>query len=169
MYIPVHIDIISQEGIFLYFYYLLTAILRIIDVRYQLSTVFGTSLLLENRWNHDNGRQLFWDWQYQVWNTFTKKIKVGTNTKEGRRNTNIPNFVFFSFLGGSTLFGLLNISGNCLLSISGNCLLSISKLSWWLHAFEHKQTAVSWHTEYENIERKAHTNIPWTWVYLDRP
>jgi hypothetical protein len=29
--------------------------LIIIDVRYQLSTVFSTSLLLENRWNHDNG------------------------------------------------------------------------------------------------------------------
>jgi hypothetical protein len=34
------------------------------DVRYQLSTVFSTSLLLENRWNHDNGRQLLWEWQY---------------------------------------------------------------------------------------------------------
>ncbi len=36
---------------------------NIIDVRYQFSTVFTTSLLLENRWNHDNGRQLFCDWQ----------------------------------------------------------------------------------------------------------
>ncbi len=43
-----------------------TAILIIIDVRYQLSTVFSTSLLLENRWNHDNGRQLLWEWQNVV-------------------------------------------------------------------------------------------------------
>jgi hypothetical protein len=43
-----------------------TANLKIIDVRYQLSTVFSTSLLLETRWNHDNGRRLFWDWQYVV-------------------------------------------------------------------------------------------------------
>ncbi len=43
-----------------------TAILIIIDVHYQLSTVFSTSSLLENRWNHDNRRQLFWDWQYVV-------------------------------------------------------------------------------------------------------
>ncbi len=42
----------------------ITANLRIIDVRYQFSTVFSTSLLVENRSNHDNGRQLFWDWQY---------------------------------------------------------------------------------------------------------
>ncbi len=40
-----------------------TANLIIIDVRYPLSTVFSTSLLLENRWNHDNGRQLLWEWQ----------------------------------------------------------------------------------------------------------
>jgi hypothetical protein len=40
-----------------------TANPKITDVRYQLSTVFSTSLLLENRLNHDNGRQLFWDWQ----------------------------------------------------------------------------------------------------------
>ncbi len=44
-----------------------TAILRIIDVRYHHSTVFSTTLLLENRWNYDNGRQLFWDWQYMYW------------------------------------------------------------------------------------------------------
>ncbi len=44
--------------------YWITAILKIIDVRYQLSMVFSTSLLLENRWNHDNGRQLLWEWQY---------------------------------------------------------------------------------------------------------
>jgi hypothetical protein len=36
-----------------------TAILIIIDVRYHLSTVFSTSLLLGNSLNHDNGRQLF--------------------------------------------------------------------------------------------------------------
>ncbi len=41
-----------------------TANLKIIDVRYQLATVFSTSLLPENSWNLDNGRQLFWDWQY---------------------------------------------------------------------------------------------------------
>jgi hypothetical protein len=41
-----------------------TANLKIIDARYQLSTVFSTSLLPGNRWNHDNGCQLFWDWQY---------------------------------------------------------------------------------------------------------
>ncbi len=41
-----------------------TANLRIIDVRYHHSTVFSTSLLLENRWNYDNRRRLFWDWQY---------------------------------------------------------------------------------------------------------
>ncbi len=40
-----------------------TANLRIMDVCSQFSTVCSTSLLLENRWNHDNGRQLFWDWQ----------------------------------------------------------------------------------------------------------
>ncbi len=34
-----------------------TANLIIIDVCYQLSTVFSTILLLENRWNHYNGRQ----------------------------------------------------------------------------------------------------------------
>ncbi len=44
--------------------FLCTANLRIIDARYQLSTVFSTSLLLENRWNHDNRRQLLWEWQY---------------------------------------------------------------------------------------------------------
>jgi hypothetical protein len=42
---------------------MITANLIIIDVRYPLSTVFSTSLLLENRWNHDNGRQLSWEWQ----------------------------------------------------------------------------------------------------------
>jgi hypothetical protein len=47
-----------------------TANLNIIDVRCQLSTVFSTSLLLEFRWNHDNGRQLFWDWQYQTRTSF---------------------------------------------------------------------------------------------------
>ena len=41
-----------------------TANLNLIDARYQLSTVFSTSLLPGIRWNHDNGRQLFWDWQY---------------------------------------------------------------------------------------------------------
>ncbi len=53
-----------------------TANLIIIDVRYQLSTVFSTSLLLENRWNHDNGRQLFWEWQYgKLYNKIAKKKK----------------------------------------------------------------------------------------------
>ncbi len=41
-----------------------TANLKIIDARYQLSTVLSTSLLPENRWNHDNGRHLFWNWLY---------------------------------------------------------------------------------------------------------
>jgi hypothetical protein len=41
-----------------------TANLIIIDARYQLSTVFSTSLLLGNRWNHDNGRQSLWEWRY---------------------------------------------------------------------------------------------------------
>ncbi len=41
-----------------------TAILIIIDVRYQLSTVFSTSFLLGNRCNHDNGRQFCREWQY---------------------------------------------------------------------------------------------------------
>jgi hypothetical protein len=41
-------------------------ILIIIDARYQLSTVFSTSLLLKNRWNHDNGRQFLWEWQYST-------------------------------------------------------------------------------------------------------
>jgi hypothetical protein len=40
-----------------------TANLKIIDARYQLSAVFSTSFLPENRCVHDNGRQLFWDWQ----------------------------------------------------------------------------------------------------------
>jgi hypothetical protein len=31
------------------------------------STVLSTSLLLETRWNHDNWRQLFWDWQYNTY------------------------------------------------------------------------------------------------------
>jgi serine/threonine protein kinase len=52
-----------------------TANLIIIDVRYQLSTVFSTSLLLENRWNHDNGRQLLWEWQYlEMHEPFTSQM-----------------------------------------------------------------------------------------------
>ncbi len=43
--------------------------LKIIDARYQLSTVFSTSVLPENRWNHDNGRQLLWEWQYHYAHT----------------------------------------------------------------------------------------------------
>ncbi len=48
---------------YFYYDYYSTANLIIIDVRCELSTVFRTSLLLGNRRNHDNGRQLLWEWQ----------------------------------------------------------------------------------------------------------
>jgi hypothetical protein len=67
-----------------------TANLIIIDVRYQLSTVFRTSLLPENRWNHDNGRQLLWEWQYgsgldnsdckRSWTTEWQHTNTGSTT-----------------------------------------------------------------------------------------
>jgi hypothetical protein len=53
-----------------------TANLKIIDARYQLSTNFSTSLLPENRWNHDNGRQLFWDWQCHPWLRYKSMFSI---------------------------------------------------------------------------------------------
>ncbi len=57
--------------------------LKIIDARYQLPTVLSTSLLPENRWNHDNGRQLFWDWQSALyaWQHSWRQLWAGINVK----------------------------------------------------------------------------------------
>ncbi len=61
---------------------------KIIDARYQLSTVFSSSLLLENRWNPDNGRQLLWEWQY-CWFEDAAICKV-----TGNRSTDFNGFLY---------------------------------------------------------------------------
>jgi hypothetical protein len=69
-----------------------TAILKIIDARYQLSTVFSTSLLLENRWNHDNGRQLLWEWQYNDTWKHDERGEVLTQTQQRMLKTRYSHF-----------------------------------------------------------------------------
>jgi hypothetical protein len=141
---------IFSHIVFIY-YISLTANLIIIDVCYQLSTVFSTSLLLENRWNHDNRRQLLWDWQYSLTDQsleFVSSLWVFCAHWPLRVESGLFFIVFLDKIKHLWLFESLRIT---LYTVGESC--SILAFAWVVAAAE---WILIW-AQLHAFERVAHT------------